>query len=71
MIGILPEAARVAYEIPDGYEPWTALAIGYVGDPASLPETIRQRDLALRQRKPLDHFVFSGKWGNASPVVKK
>jgi hypothetical protein len=30
---------------------------------------LRKRELAPRQRKPLDSFVFSGQWGKSSPVV--
>lgn len=69
MIGIVPEKAREVYGIPEGSEAWTALAIGYPGDPNSLPERLKERDLAPRQRKPLREFVFSGKWGQASPMV--
>ena len=71
MIGILPDKARALYAIPEDHEAWTGLAIGYRGDPASLPETLRQRDLAPRQRKPLPEFVFSGKFGNPAPLVQK
>jgi len=71
MIGILPDKARQEFEIPDGWEAWTGIAIGYVGDLNTLPENLRQRDLARRERKPLDQFVFSGKWGNPSPLVQK
>jgi len=69
MIGILPDKAREIYGIPEGFEAWTALAIGYKGDPMSLPDQLRERDQAPRQRKPLREFVFSGKWGNPSPLV--
>lgn len=71
MIGILPDKARELFEIPEGYEAWTAMAIGYQGDPMTLPDALKERDLMPRQRKPLDQFVFSGKWGNASPLVLK
>jgi len=70
MIGILPDKAREVFQIPDGYEAWTALAIGYQGDPASLPDALKTRDLTPRQRKPLSEFVFTGKWGNPSPVLQ-
>jgi len=63
MIGILPDKVRELYSIPEGYEPLTAVAIGYAGDPADLPEELRARDGARRPRKPLKEFVFSGKWG--------
>jgi len=70
MIGIVPDLARKLYQIPDPWEAWTAVAIGYKGDPSKLPDALRQRDLAARQRKPLSQFVFTGKWGQASPVVQ-
>jgi len=69
MIGIVPEKAREVYEIPEGSEAWTGLAIGYPGDPNRLPEPLKDRHLAPRQRKPLREFVFSGKWGKASPIA--
>lgn len=70
MIGIFPDRARDLFEIPDGFEAWTALAIGYQGDSITLPDGLKERDLNPRQRKPVNQFVFSGKWGNTSPLVK-
>jgi nitroreductase len=69
MIGILPDKARALYGIPEGFEAWTALAIGYRGDPARLPDPLRERDLAPRRRKPLSEFIFSGTWGHPAPLV--
>jgi nitroreductase len=69
MIGILPEKARETYGIPQGHEAWTALAIGYQGDAASLPGPLQQRDSAARRRKKLSEFVFAGSWGNPAPHV--
>ena len=71
MIGILPDRAREIYGIPEGYEAWTGLAIGYRGDSTSLPDPLRERERMPRQRKPLREFVFNGKWGNPSPLVLK
>lgn len=71
MIGLLPDKAREVYEIPEHFEAWTAMAIGYKADPATLPEALRERDLTPRQRKPLGKFVFTGKWGQSSPLVLK
>lgn len=68
MIGILPDKARQVYGIPNEFEAWTGIAIGYKGDPMSLPDQLRERDLAPRQRRPLRDFVFSGKWGNPLPL---
>lgn len=70
MAGILPEKARELFSIPEGYEPVAGLAIGYPGDAASLPDQLRERENAPRERKPLKSFVFEGKWGAVSPIVK-
>lgn len=68
MIGILPDKARELYRIPEDVQPLTGLAIGYVGDPNGLPETIRPRDVTARTRKPLSEFVFGGEWGVAAEL---
>ena len=69
MIGIVPERVRELYGIPDGYEALTGLAVGYVGDPNRLPEKLRERDLTVRSRRPLNEFIFSGRWGRASELI--
>ena len=71
MIGLLPDKAREIYQIPEYFEAWTAMAIGYKADPARLPEALKERDLAPRQRKPLREFVFAGQWKQPSPLVLK
>lgn len=68
MIGILPDRARELYKIPEGVQPLTGLAIGYAGDPGALPQALRDRDLAPRQRMRLAEFVFGGQWGNAATL---
>ena len=71
MIGILPDKAREVYKIPEHYEAWTAMAIGYKADPAKLADALKERDLTPRQRRPLGKFVFAGQWGQPSPLVLK
>jgi nitroreductase len=66
MIGIFPNKVRELYSVPEGYEPMTAIAMGYAGNPINLPEELRARDAARRPRKPLKEFVFGGKWGVTS-----
>ena len=70
MIGILPDAARQAYRIPEGVQPLTALAIGYAAEPDAVPEALRGRDLVARVRKPLAEFVFGGEWGSPTAHAK-
>ena len=69
MAGIFPDKIRELYGIPEGYEAVAGIALGYPGDPQSLPEELRKRELAPRERKPLTEFVFSGRWGQTSPIV--
>jgi len=71
MIGILPDKARELYQIPEHFEAWTAMAIGYKADPTKLPDALRERDMAPRQRKPLNKFVFTGRWGHPMPPALK
>jgi nitroreductase len=70
MAGILPDKARQLFGIPEGYEAVAGFAIGYPGDHGALPDQLRQRELEPRWRKPLASFVFTGKWGEVSPIVK-
>ena len=69
MIGILPDKVREVYEVPEGYEPMTAIAIGYAGERKDLPQELAQRDVARRPRKPLKELVFSGRWGATAGLV--
>jgi nitroreductase len=71
MAGFDPDKARQVFEIPPGWDAVAAIAIGYPGDPESLPQTLRDRELAPRIRKPLSEFVMTGRWGHTSPFVSK
>jgi len=67
MAGFLPDRARELYEIPEGQEPLTMIAVGYPGEVDDLPEPLRARETTPRSRKPLAEMAFSGKWGAVSP----
>lgn len=69
MAGFHPDKVRELYGVPKEFEPVAAMALGYPGDPQSLPDKLRTRELAPRERKPLTGFVFTGRWGKTSPVV--
>jgi nitroreductase len=71
MAGFDPDKARRVFEIPPGWDAIAAIAIGYPGDPESLPQPLRDRELAPRARKPLSKFVMTGRWGHTSPFVSK
>jgi nitroreductase len=69
MAGFDPDKARQVFEIPAGWDAIAAIAIGYPGDPESLPQPLRDRELAPRVRKPLSKFVMTGRWGHTSSFV--
>jgi nitroreductase len=69
MAGFDAEKARHTFAVPLDWEPVAAMAIGYPGDPASLTEKLRERELAPRTRKPLSEFVMTGGWGHTAPFV--
>jgi nitroreductase len=69
MAGYDHDKARQVFDIPAGWEPITAMAIGYPGDPESLPQPLRDREVAPRTRKPISEFVMSGGWGKKAPFA--
>ena len=69
MGGILPDEARVRFEIPEAFDVVTGIAIGYVGDPGSLAEKFRDSETEPRSRRPLDGTLFTGRWGEPSPIL--
>ena len=69
MAGIDVNRIRELYEIPTDYEPVTAAAVGYGGEPGQIPQNIRERDFTTRTRKPLNEFIFSNQWGQPSEIL--
>lgn len=61
--------AREVFRIPEDHAPVAVLAVGYPGDPETLPPQFRQWEAAPRTRKPLSAFVFGSRWGQAFPPV--
>jgi nitroreductase len=71
MAGFEPAKAKQVFDIPGDWEPIAAIAIGYPGDPNSLPQKLHDREIAPRTRKPLSEFVMSGRWGHTSLIVSQ
>lgn len=63
MAGFDVEKARVDLKIPQGYEPVAMIAVGYLGDLASLSDRLREREQQPRSRQPISEWTFSGQWG--------
>jgi nitroreductase len=71
MAGFDPQKAKQVFGIPEGWEPIAAFAIGYPGHASSLPEKLRDRELAPRTRKPIADFVMTGQWGHTASFAAK
>lgn len=67
MAGFDAARARAAGAVPEGFDPVTMTALGYAAEPGVLPEDLRTRELAVRQRRPLGEFLFLGTWGHPAP----
>jgi nitroreductase len=69
MIGIVADKARATYQVPEGHDPITAIAIGYpAAVVAGTTDPLAQRDLPARTRKPLSEMVVST-WGQAAKLT--
>ncbi len=62
MGGFDVEKARSAFNIPEGFEPVTVVAIGYPGDPDDLADDFKEKELGERLRKEISEFVFKNEW---------
>ena len=69
MAGFDVQKAREQFSIPEGYEPVAAIAVGYLAQPSTLPDDLRERESTPRSRNPLKDFVFTGRWGQTSSLV--
>ena len=69
MAGFFPEKARELLQIPEGFEPVAAIALGYPGQVDSLPANLQEKEKAPRTRKDLNELVFSGSFGNTGLSV--
>lgn len=57
MAGFDAQKLRERFLIPPNQTPWTVIALGYPGDPATLPEDLHARELLPRERKNLESIL--------------
>jgi hypothetical protein len=68
MIGVEPAKVRQTYKVPEGYDPWTATALGYAGPPpGGANPQLAPRDEAPRSRRPFSEWVLSS-WGQKADL---
>src|SRR4051794_3174057 len=56
-------SARRALGIPAEFTPYVVIAVGRRGSDDHLPESLRDREAAPRERRPLSDLAFAGTWG--------
>jgi hypothetical protein len=61
MSGVDFDRAREALRVPERYRIEAAAAVGRIGDPATLDEKLRAREVPSG-RKPVVEFAFRGGW---------
>lgn len=68
MAGFSADKARELFNIPEDFDPIAAMTIGYIGNPAMLPDNLRERELEERTRRPLSESVFAETWDQTNPL---
>jgi nitroreductase len=58
MGGFSVEAAKEAFGLNQNQEPYSVIAVGYLGDPDTLTETQREKELGSRLRRPLYEMLL-------------
>lgn len=59
MAGFDPDKAVAVLNIPEDFEIGVFMAVGYPGDPSTLPENLHKREMAPRERLIQDVFVMN------------
>ena len=65
MGGFSPEKAREVFNIPEGYEAVTAIALGYIEDLSRIPESMHEEEKERSGRKSISEFVFGKNWADS------
>lgn len=50
---------KEVFNLPEGFEPIACIALGYLGSPEQLNETLKPREEQPRERRPLSEFVLN------------
>ena len=65
MSGFDTAAFRDTFSPPDDVEVIAMISLGHPGDPATLDDALRERELGPRARVAIGEIAFDGAWGNA------
>lgn len=68
MAGFEVEKTRQLCQVPAGFDPVVAIALGAYGDASGLGENYQKREFAPRSRKTLSSCVFTSTWQQPFPL---
>jgi hypothetical protein len=49
---------------------FTAISVGYIGNPEVLHPNLKKMEYADRERRPLESMVYSGRFGETTSLLK-
>jgi hypothetical protein len=58
MTGFDRAGLRADLELPAWVRPYVVVAVGRLGDPLTLPDDLRRREIGLRRRRPISELVL-------------
>lgn len=68
MTGLSREKLAELFDVPETYEPFSVIAVGYIGDAGQLPEDFQKMEKAERSRLPYNELVFEERFGQSSDL---
>ncbi len=69
MAGFDTQKAAELFNLPDDVKAFSITALGYIGDPSILHPRMQKSELADRERKEMDTFVFSKEFGHTFDLI--
>ncbi|HXI94004.1 MAG TPA: nitroreductase family protein [Blastocatellia bacterium] len=69
MAGFDAAKARAQFQIPAGFEPTAAIAVGYPTDIRGV--SVPSQNGAISSNRPFESFVFTGSWGQPSLLINE
>ena len=69
MAGFDAAKARAQFQIPAGFEPTAAIAVGYPTDVRGV--SVVPQNEAISNDRPFESFVFTGSWGQPSLLINE
>ncbi|MEZ7156821.1 nitroreductase family protein [Streptomyces sp. MAD19A] len=69
MSGFDADALHASLGVPEGFRPLSVVAVGALAPADLLPPTLRERETAVRERRPGAETFFAHTWGTPLPVL--